>query len=76
MSEIDFIPNWIYTFLVLPILVLFKQQFSNSSRITVLESKDRIDDEKIKRICDSNGSLEEKVNQLIGRVDEHLRKSS
>ena len=76
MSEIEFIPNWIYTFLVLPIIVLFKQQFSHSTRITVLEEKDNITENQIKRICESNKSLEEKVNTMIGRVDEHLRKSS
>lgn len=76
MAGEEFLPDWIYTFLILPIAVLFQRTFSVSSRVKVLESKDRIDDEKINKICSSNDELSKEVHELIGRVDEHLRSSS
>lgn len=76
MSEIEFIPNYIYTVLVLPIVILFKSQFGHSTRLKVLETKDKITDEQLKSICDSNATLESEVHKLIGRVDEHLRRNS
>ena len=74
MSSIEFIPNWIYTFLIVPLIVLFKQQFSFGSRITVLEKKDKIDDDKIKKVCDATDKLATEVNQMLGAWKEHLRK--
>lgn len=75
MVEFDFIPNWIYTVLIIPIIILFKQQFTNSSRLSILENKDRLDDLKIKKICDSNENLAKEINQMLGAWREHLRKS-
>ena len=57
--QFDFLPDWIYTFLILPIVVLFQRQFALSSRVTVLESEkkiieSRLDDieNKIDNLCE------------------------
>ena len=71
MSEIEFIPNYIYTVLILPIIVLFQKHFSVSSRVTVLESKDKIDDEKFGNICTCLDELTKEVHEMLGRWDEH-----
>ena len=74
--EIDFVSNWVYTFLVLPFAILFQRYFAISSRISVLENKDEINDDKFDKLCLSVNELTKEVHELIGRMDEHLRISS
>jgi len=73
MSEIEFIPNWIYTVLLLPLALLFQRQFSIKSRVTVLESTQKIYVERIDAVCESNEILSKEVHQMLGRFDEFLR---
>ncbi|MCJ8305662.1 MAG: hypothetical protein HRU07_01270 [Nitrosopumilus sp.] len=74
--DIDFLPDWIYTFLVLPITILFQRYFVMSSRVTVLEKKDLINDEKFEKLCNSVDELTKEVHKLVGTMNEHLRVSS
>jgi hypothetical protein len=71
--EYSFLPDWIYTFLILPIAILFQRYYVSSSRITVLENKDEINDDKFEKLCGSVDELTKEVHELIGKIDEHLR---
>ena len=65
--------NWIYTVVIFPLAILFQKHFSSTSRISVLEQKDIINDEKFEKLCLSVDELTKEVHNLIGRIDEHLR---
>lgn len=67
--------NWIYTFLIIPLGLLFQRHFSVSSRVTVLENNDEAQEKRIDRVCDSNDDLTKEVHEMIGRWDEYLRKN-
>jgi len=75
--ELEFLPNWIYTFLILPIVVLFQRQFSFKNivtkEITELKTNQKIYIDKVNKICQSNEELAKEVNQMIGKMDEHFR---
>jgi hypothetical protein len=66
--EYSFLPDWIYTFLILPIVILFQRYYSSSSRITVLENKDEINDDKFNGLCESVDELTKEVHELIGKL--------
>ena len=75
MSFEDSIPNWIYIIFIAPIGIFVNQiRVKHSNRITVLETKQNLYEKKVDKICKSNEDLAEKVNQMIGRMDEHLKK--
>jgi len=73
MPQLEFLPDWIYTFLILPIAVLFQRHFHNGNRITVLETNQENYMKKVDKMCKSNDDLAKSINQMIGRLDEHLR---
>ena len=73
--EIEFLSDWIYTFLLLPIVILFQRQFAISSKVTVLETKKddietRLDELEIKIdiICSN-------VSFIKGQLEIHLSSS-
>lgn len=72
--DIEFLHDWVYTFLVIPIIVLFQKHFSLKNRITQIETNQENYIKKIDELCKSSKSLEEKVNQMLGRWDEHIRR--
>lgn len=74
MSEIEFVPNWIYTVLILPIIVLFQKHFSIKSRVVKLETTQDFYTKKVDDVCESNAKLSEKVHEMLGRLDANLGK--
>lgn len=70
---VEFLPDWIYTFLLLPIILLFQKHFTLKNKVTKIETNQENYIKKIDDLCQSNQSLEEKVNQMLGRWDEHIR---
>lgn len=72
----EFLPDWIYTFLILPIAILFQRHFVLSSKVVILQEKDKINDKKFDKLCESIDDLTKEVHELIGRWDEHLRKTA
>ena len=76
MSVDEFIPNWIYTFLILPILVLYQKHFSIKNRVTILETRQDFYTKKVDKMCKSSDELAKEVHEMIGKMDEHLRSNS
>lgn len=76
MSEIEFIPNWIYTFLVLPIVLLYQKHFSMKNRLTKIETTQEFYTKKVDKMCQSSDELAKEVHEMIGKMDEHLRSNS
>ena len=74
MTEIPFIPSWIYTFLIIPIVLAFQKHFSLASRVSVLESKKESVEKRLDNLCCSTNDLKDEVHEMIGRLDEHLRR--
>jgi len=73
MAFLEFMPDWIYTFLLLPIIILFQKHFSLKNDVTELKTNQATYIKKIDKICESNEELKKQVNIMIGRLDEHLR---
>lgn len=74
--SVEFLPEWIYTFLLLPIIVLFQRYFALSSRVAVIENTQNLKKEDIKELqrCMKDFSL--KVENLGGKIDGFLLNSS
>lgn len=68
--------NMLYTVLILPIGLAFQRIYSIGGRVSVLESMNKNQDKRIERICKSNDNLTKEVNQMIGMLKEHLRKTN
>lgn len=75
MSGIEYFPNWIYTFLIIPIVIGFQKHFSLQNRVTKVETIQESYTKKIDKMCKSSDALSAKVNTMIGRMDEHLRQN-
>ena len=56
-----------------PILWIMKVQNNHNGRISVVETKQETYEKKVDKMCKSSDALKEAVNQMIGRLDEHLR---
>ena len=76
MSEIEIIPNWIYTFLLLPIIVLYQKHFSMKNKVTKIETTQEFYTKKVDKICESNEKLVSKIDKMLGEWDEHKRHNS
>ena len=76
MSGEEFIPSWIYTFLVLPIVILAQKHFSLSSKVAVLEATQNLKKKDVTELQQCMKDLTAKVEHLSGQIDEHLRNSS
>ena len=76
MSENEFIPNWIYTFLLLPIIVLYQKHFSMKNKITKIETTQEFYTKKVDKICESNEELAGEIHKMLGEWDEHKRQNS
>ena len=76
MSEIEFLPNWIYTVLIIPILVMAQRHFSLSSRVAVVESTQNLKKQDITELQKCMKDLSNKVQYLSGQFDEHNKKNS
>ena len=74
--SVEEIPSWIYTFLILPILVLYQKHFSIKTRVVKLETTQEFYTKKVDKICDSSEKLAKEVHEMIGKMDEHLRSNS
>lgn len=71
--SIEDLPSWVYSFLIIPLGVMFQKHFTLKNRVTILETNQTIYIKKIDDICESNAELAKQVNQMLGRMDEHLR---
>lgn len=67
--------NWVYTFLIVPIVIMAQKHFSLSSRVAVVESTQNLKKEDITELQKCMKDLSGKVENLSGQIDEHLRKN-
>lgn len=75
MSFEDLSSYWNMIF-VAPLGFLLHKFVNHSNRITTLETKQEVYIEKVNRICESNEKLTKSVHEMIGRMDEHLKKEN
>ena len=76
MSSVEFLPDWIYTFLLLPIVIMAQKHFSLSSKVAVLEATQNLKKKDVTELQQCMKDLTAKVERLSGQIDEHLRNSS
>jgi len=72
--QFDFLPDWIYTFLIIPIVILFQRNFSLYSRVSVIENTQNLKKEDITNLQNCMKDLSSKVEHLIGQFEEHNKK--
>lgn len=76
MPVLEFLPDWIYTFLLLPIVLLFQKHFALSSRVDVIETTQNLKKKDVDELQICMKDLSEKMNYLSGQFDEHKKNSS
>lgn len=75
MSFEEFVPNWIYTFLLIPLGVFIQKHFSLSARVDVIEATQNLKKEDITKLQECMSELSNKIEYLNGQFDEHNRKN-
>lgn len=68
--------NWIYTFLIIPMVIMAQKHFSLSSRVAVVESTQNLKLKDVKELQKCMKDLSGKVENLSGQIEEHFRKNS
>lgn len=69
MVQVEFLPDWIYTFLLLPMALLFQKHFSLSSRVAVVEATQNLKKQDITELQTCMKDLTTKIDYLSGKID-------
>lgn len=76
MSEDPFqFLNYLWVIITAPIVLIYNKITSHEGRISATEAKQETYEKKVDKMCKSSEKLSEEVHKLIGRVDEHLRRT-
>ena len=70
MAVVEFMPDWIYTFMIIPIVVMALKHFALERKVTKLATTQLFYVQQVEKICND---LKD-IKFMMGRVDEHLRK--
>ena len=70
---IDFLPEWIYTVLIIPIGLAFQKHFSLKNKVTEIETNQKNYIEKIDKLCSEQTKLAQSVNFMRGELNEYFR---
>lgn len=73
MTGEEFIPNWIYTFLLIPLGIFIQKHFSLSARVDVIESTQNLKLKDVQELQKCMSELSLKVEYLSGQIEEHFR---
>lgn len=76
MPVLEFLPDWIYTFLLIPVVILFQKHFSLSSRVDVIETTQNLKKVDVEELQTCMKDLTSKIDFLSGQFDEHNKNSS